>query len=89
MTSFQNDTLTFYVVYRDSSGFMRRDVHSTFASAAGQAHAMDGFIRSIEAKFDNGSSSWSGSMYVLNKNNEQRVVNKYFCKHVIDFLRKS
>jgi hypothetical protein len=88
MTSFQNDKLVFKVVYRDQAGLFHSVKYDTFAKAAGHASALNGISRCIDAEFRNETSSWSGSMYHIDRHNMRRVTNEYFLKSVIKFLAK-
>jgi len=86
MTSLKNDKLTFRVVYRNESGQLMRPEFNSFAGAAGHASALNGISRFIDATFNNGTSSWSGSMYHIDRHNMRRVTNEYFLKNVLKFL---
>lgn len=88
MTTLKNDKLIFRVVYRDAQGILQRPEFKTFAAAAGHASALNGVSRCLDAEFINSTSSWSGSMYIIDRHNNRRVANQYFLKSVLKFIAK-
>ncbi len=88
MQLLKNDTAVFSVSRR-VDGIMISSYFETFAAAAGCASALNG-TRLLNVKFSNqdGSSSWSGSLYVYGTDGTRRACNETLIKAVLKYEQR-